>query len=344
MQNNELVSVVVPVYNVEKYLDRCVKSIVNQTYTNLEILLIDDGSPDRCPQMCDDWAKKDSRIRVIHKENQGLGMARNTGIENAFGEFICFFDSDDYIDLELIQKAHTKIRLEQADIVLYGAINERDNKYTYRVPDPIQDVYEGNDVLSRFLPEFIGPYPETGRHANLPRAAWAVMYRMDLIHRANWRFASEREIIAEDIYSHLVLYKDVRRIAILRECLYYYCVNDASLSRSYRSDRFERIKFFYEKCLEICEKHQYPEQVTRRCMEPFVAFTIAALKQEMACSENPKEGIRCIVDDPVLQEVLRTKQRDKQNIKKTMLFWVIRKKWYWAVRVLLNAQNRLQQG
>ena len=92
---NKKVTVVLPIYNVEKYLDRSVKSIVEQTYTNLEIILVDDGSPDMCPQMCDEWARKDKRIKVIHKKNAGLGMARNTGIDNASGDYICFFDSDD---------------------------------------------------------------------------------------------------------------------------------------------------------------------------------------------------------------------------------------------------------
>ena len=119
----ELISVVLPIYNVENYLDRCINSIVHQTYDNLEIILIDDGSPDSCPQKCDEWAKKDNRIKVIHKKNAGLGMARNTGIENASGEYLCFCDSDDYIDLETINKAYEVAKKNNADIVTFG-INE----------------------------------------------------------------------------------------------------------------------------------------------------------------------------------------------------------------------------
>ena len=92
---NDLISIIVPVYNVEKYLDECICSLVNQTYTNLEIILIDDGSPDNCPAMCDAWAEKDSRIRVIHKKNGGLSDARNVALEVATGEFLRFVDSDD---------------------------------------------------------------------------------------------------------------------------------------------------------------------------------------------------------------------------------------------------------
>ena len=98
---NTAVTIIVPVYNVEQYLDRCVESIVNQTYRNLEIILVDDGSPDNCPAMCDEWAKKDSRIKVIHKENGGQAEARNYGLNIATGDYVAFVDSDDYISLDM---------------------------------------------------------------------------------------------------------------------------------------------------------------------------------------------------------------------------------------------------
>lgn len=111
----DLISVIVPVYNVEKYLDRCIESIVNQTYQKLEILLIDDGATDCSGEKCDDWAKRDKRIKVIHKENEGVSSARNLGIEKATGKYIAFIDSDDYVVSEYIEKLenqmdeHTKV-------------------------------------------------------------------------------------------------------------------------------------------------------------------------------------------------------------------------------------------
>ena len=111
------ISIIIPVYNVEKYLDRCIDSIINQSLKDIEIILVDDGSPDNCPQLCDEWAKKDSRIKVIHKENAGLGMARNTGMQHATGEYIAFIDSDDYVDLDMYAKLLEKAELHNADIV-----------------------------------------------------------------------------------------------------------------------------------------------------------------------------------------------------------------------------------
>lgn len=106
---NQLISVIVPVYKVEQYLDRCVQSVVNQTYKNLEIILVDDGSPDNCPAMCDAWAEKDSRIRVNHKENGGVSSARNAGLDAATGSYITFVDADDWLE-----SAAVEILLEQA--------------------------------------------------------------------------------------------------------------------------------------------------------------------------------------------------------------------------------------
>ena len=341
-----LVTVVIPIYNVEKYLNRCIDSVVKQTYTNLEILLIDDGSPDKCPELCDEWAKKDHRIRVIHKKNAGLGMARNTGIENASGEYICFFDSDDYVAEDLIEKAQKKICAEQAEIVVYGYIsaNPEKNVYCKSIPIVNQDVYEGVEILNSFLPDMLGVDPRTGKDNGVQASVWVEFYCMTLIQRTGWRFVSEREIISEDYYSHLVLYKDVRKVAILKEALYYYCVNDDSLTRKYRPDRFEKIKYFYKKCLEFCEENRYPDEVYHRCMQPFVNFTIGALKQEAAFSENPQKSIRQIVDDPILQDVLRKKKKDKENWKVTILFFAIRHKWYSVVKLMLNMQNYSQKN
>ncbi len=115
-----LISIIVPVYKVEEYINKCVDSIINQTYKNLEIILVDDGSPDNCPKICDEYAKKDSRIKVIHKPNGGLSDARNRGIKEATGEYIGFIDSDDYIDEGMYEYLYELIKKYDADISICG--------------------------------------------------------------------------------------------------------------------------------------------------------------------------------------------------------------------------------
>lgn len=120
MNNEELISVIVPVYKVEKELGRCVDSLLNQTYKNLEIILVDDGSPDKCPEMCDSYAKQDGRIVVIHKENGGLSDARNAGLKIVKGEYIAFVDSDDWVETDFIETLYQNAKKENADISIVG--------------------------------------------------------------------------------------------------------------------------------------------------------------------------------------------------------------------------------
>lgn len=142
----DLVSIIIPIYKVEEYLDRCVSSVVKQTYQNIEIILVDDGSPDRCPELCDAWGKKDARIRVIHKENGGLSSARNVGILEATGKYILFVDSDDCIDENACEKL-----LNYADdvdlVVAEATIYYEDNQITHRVHTNLTEnyVYTGTE-------------------------------------------------------------------------------------------------------------------------------------------------------------------------------------------------------
>lgn len=114
------VTVIIPVYKVERYLDACVESVVRQSYADLEILLVDDGSPDRCPALCDAWAEKDPRIKVIHRENGGLSAARNSGIDAAMGEFLLFVDSDDLLEPDAVRRAVDAQRQQDADLVIFN--------------------------------------------------------------------------------------------------------------------------------------------------------------------------------------------------------------------------------
>ena len=131
MEKLPLISIIVPVYKVEAFLDECVNSIVHQTYRNLEIILVDDGSPDNCPNLCDNWSKKDTRIKVIHKQNGGLSSARNEGIRTACGEYLSFVDSDDFIDLNAIEVLYNGICKDKTIAISSGRIYRyKDGKYS----------------------------------------------------------------------------------------------------------------------------------------------------------------------------------------------------------------------
>lgn len=150
MCDNELISVIIPVYNVEKYLNKCIDSIVNQTYKNLEIILVDDGSLDKSSQLCDEWAKRDNRINVIHKVNGGVSSARNYGLEISKGEYISFVDSDDWVDKNTYQELLCHIK-KDIDFVSFGVLEEYDTE-TYQILNSNNyQIYKQKQIFNHIL-------------------------------------------------------------------------------------------------------------------------------------------------------------------------------------------------
>lgn len=337
-----IVTVVIPVYNVEPYLDRCVASVAGQTCEALEILLVDDGSTDGCPAMCDAWARKDSRIRVIHKQNAGLGMARNTGIENATGEYICFFDSDDYIAPDTVEKALNTAREHAAEVVVFGftPVRRGGEKGAAVIPSTPQAVYEGEEVTARFLPELVAPDPRSGDRTGLQMSACMALFSMELIRRSGWRFVSERQIISEDVYSLLHLYRHVRRVAVLPGAFYFYCENQSSLTHTFQLDRIGKLNRFYEACQTACDELGYGDEVRMRLDHVYFSFVIAALK--MAAKAPGRQGRRlafAAMKDGQFQNILQKADLRYELGPRKILLHAIRKKFFFAGYVLLRLKG-----
>lgn len=340
----DLVTVIVPIYNTEKYLDHCIRSIADQTYRNLEILLIDDGSPDGCSEICDEWARRDNRIRVIHKSNEGLGMARNTGIENARGEYICFPDSDDFLAPDTIEKSLTCALKNKAEAVFFGfhTTDADGNIRSSFAPEMPEEVYRGEEVRNIFLPELVAPDPQGDGKRRLHMSACMMMLDTAVIRKSNWRFVSERKIISEDVYSLLELMAYVESVAVLSLSLYYYRTNYASISRSYRPDRYQRIKVFYTESVALCRSLGYNADVLRRMADPYLAFTLAAMKQEMHAPLPLKrrlEKVKSVIDDDVVQQALTANKKDHTRVTRRIMFWAMQKKLYTVCCFLLWAKK-----
>jgi len=326
------VTVVVPVYNTAAYLDRCVQSIVNQTHQNLQILLIDDGSTDESGVLCDRWAERDRRIQVIHQENIGLGMTRNAGIAQAVGDAVCFVDSDDYILPQAIEKALGQLQGKNA--VVFGMCWETaEGKRKDRPVGLTQSLYRDMEVRRDFLPKLLR------QEGNLPISSCAGLYSMAFIRKIQWRFPSEREIIAEDVYALLDLYGSAGSVAVLSDALYVYCQRPGSLTHHYRSDRFEKLKHFYGACMTLCRERDYPKQVACSCASVFLDIVIGCLKQEAA--RNDWHCIRDILYDPMVQFAL-AELTGKQRMKKRLLFAALRRRQVSLCSFLLKAQNLLE--
>lgn len=211
---NDLISIIIPVYKVEKYLEKCIESVLKQTYTNLQIILVDDGSPDNCGKICDEYAKKDSRIEVIHKANGGLSDARNVGISKAKGRYIGFVDSDDYIKEDMYEILLNLIKKYDADVSicnLYDVIDE--NECIRNKENGIRE-YSRIDILKEILLD-----------KNIQSYAWNKLYKKELFDEIKYPIGKKYEDIGTTFY----LFEKCNKIVVTSEPEYYYLKRADSL-------------------------------------------------------------------------------------------------------------------
>lgn len=210
----EKISVIVPVYKAEKYLNRCIESIVCQTYTNIEIILVDDSSPDRCPEMCDEWAEKDKRIKVIHKQNDGALAARLAGVESSCGDYVAFADSDDWLDKNALSHLHSLITSGEYDIACCGY------HLTHGESDLANDEKENVKALDFDL-------MMKNLYSDSLWSLWGKLYRKRLFGQ----FDKETEdlTVCEDLYLNYQIFKKASQIIVTSKKMYYYFRHSESI-------------------------------------------------------------------------------------------------------------------
>ena len=223
------VSIIVPVYKVEKYLDKCVESLVNQTYKNIEIILVDDGSPDNCPAICDEWVSKDSRIKVVHKENGGISNARNAGMKVATGDYFGFVDSDDVVSIEMYKTLVELLEKNDADMSICQYCEFKDNTEPMYTLDNDHHIYNNpNDVLKRLFCK-----------KDVANAVWNKLYKRELFDDLEFPVGV---IIAEDMYLTYKLILKSNKIVISNSKLYGYRVNrKSSLMSTFSIDKIKSL-------------------------------------------------------------------------------------------------------
>lgn len=233
MYQKPVFSIIVPVYNVENYLDKCVQSLINQTCPALEILLVDDGSPDGCPAMCDRYAQRDERIRVIHKENGGLSDARNAGIEAAAGEYVLFVDSDDYLTLDACEKLLPFTRM-QCDVLIGDGVTE--GAYRNMSHGNTRECCTGEAYLKDAL-----------RRGRMPLAAVLYIYRREFLLEKNLRF--KFGITHEDVHFTPRAVLLAERAVETGVCFYRYVIRDGSITTG--RDMRKNGRDLHETCVEL---------------------------------------------------------------------------------------------
>ena len=304
----DLISVIIPVYNVQKYLTRCVESVRNQTYKNLEIILVDDESPDECPRMCDEYCMTDHRIKVVHKKNGGLGFARNSGLEVTSGEYVTFIDSDDWISPSHIENLHTEAVKTQADVVIGGHTSVLANGTMILRPNELDSgLYEGERIRSEILLPLIGADVDFPRDVQINSSSCMNLYKTWILREHSIRFISEKFAVAEDLYFNVDFFFHARRIAVTDELGYYYFENAGSISRKYDPKRFERTINFYKTIRQQVEKYGLSGESRHRLERSYFLKIRVAVRHivgsELKFSQKIRQ-IRGILDHEITREVL----------------------------------------
>lgn len=278
--DNLLVSIIVPIYKVEEYLDECIESIVHQTYPNIEIILVDDGSPDRCPQLCDEWAKKDNRIKVIHKENGGVSSARNAGITLAKGEWIWFVDSDDSVEKDAL-----------ADIINFTADNDLvifDSKLNE------QYIKDENFFSKYYFRYAFGFEP------------WNKLYKKSIIVDNDLRFDTE-ENVGEDLLFNITYYQYADKYKFSTSKYYNYRVREDSAMQSNNEKRLEQQLRLYSKIYDVY-KNKLDERILAQL---FVMHLISGINQ---CGKQNIDDEKIVM----IEDSVKKYNFDKQVFKKAI--------------------------
>lgn len=332
--NNIKISIIVPIYNVEQYLDRCMQSLLNQTLDGIEIIMVDDESPDHCPLICEEYKTKYSNVKVVHKKNGGLGFARNSGLEVAEGEYVAFIDSDDFVDTDMFQNLYEYGVKHSCDAVFCGYNIYKDAEHIRRMQENNDYVlYQGGEVRQVLL-DMVGPKPDYHSDAKLLMSVWRAIYSRKVIEENQLRFVSERIYIAEDIMWHLDFLPCCHCVGLIPQTHYYYCMNGTSLTRTYRADRFKKELFLYHtQENKLLEAGFSEEEFRIRLNRQLLMKTRVCISQQVTFINQlgylkTRNNIRDIVLSNEVQSIMRYYPHHLLQAKHRIFFLLVKLRLY----------------
>lgn len=336
---NECVSIVVPVYNVEKYLKRCLNSLINQTYSKLEIILVDDGSKDNSIAICKEYEKKDQRIHVFQKENEGLGLTRNFGIKKATGTYITFVDSDDYLVLDAIEIMLRRALEMQADVVIanffYGGAVQR-----IMLPERL---YQDKEIRDTLVVHMMGNLANISD--SLPYTATAKLFRRELFEVYNVQFPSERELIWEDLAFSVEIFPLCNRVYITHYPVYHYCFNENSLTHIYKPDKINLVMILYRYMVSKIKEIDLPIEAKKRLNTNFIGHIRTCIKLEVFYGKqngyaNAKKHVQYICNRDDVQKIIRDYNKEDYSMIQRIYNFFVEHKLVVGVYLLTWIQNK----
>lgn len=253
------ISVIVPVYNSEKYLKRCIDSILNQTYKAIELILVDDGSPDNCGKICDEYAKKDKRVRVIHKTNAGVSAARNSGLEIALGNYATFVDSDDYIEPEMYSNMMEKVHQYNCDVVMCDCIKDFTDHSEIYTHDIRAGFYDKEQLVNEYYPHLLMmenvEYPATISN-------WLILFNRNKL--GNLRYVVGVRYSEDLLFGAQLVYNTDSFYYMKEQAYYHYYMNPTSATHKFTVDKwndYKKLHFEINKYFSECESFDFSHQI-----------------------------------------------------------------------------------
>ena len=347
------VSIIIPVYNVEKYLERCINSLRNQTLEDIEIILVDDSSTDSSLALCNKFAEEDSRIKVIHKENEGAGMARNVALKVATGEYYGFVDSDDYVEPEMFETLYSKAVKYNSDLVMSGVLFVDGNMFSesgecvckHYFDNDTQ--FESDEDLKKLRMGIVGALPDDADDSKYGMSIWKNLFKHEIIKQNNLEFQSEREMLSEDALFMIDYISCIKKATGINEAFYNYCRNGDSISKSYKKDRFQKSLVFvgevekrFEKDIDQGEYQIYIDRfwqaMCRVLCSQEIMYAIdnnikyADLKKKLKSVCTHSLSIRAFKSYPLCK--LPTKQR--------VFAYAMKYKLYFLLKILVGLRSR----
>ena len=337
-------SIIVPMYNVQPFLSKCVDSILGQTLSDIEIILVDDGSPDKCGEIADSYARKDARIRVVHRCNGGLGPARNSGMEVATGEYIGFVDSDDWIEPEMYEELYAAAKSADADIVFTGLKTVRHGVIDEIRTNPLAGhTLNGPDEIFLLRQGFYGPPPAKVKDEAIPVSVDVGGYRREFVENNKLRF---RAVRSEDIIFNTMSCRVASRIVCISGAPYCYRRdNQPSITNTFSKDDIDSFFLFFHQMRELVDEEpsKYWKECnirTQRCVIDYSRVLIGMIDGSAESYRTKKAYTREVMDGTALRQACSDYPWWSLPIQQLLFFLVLKAGWVSAALWLVNLKRR----
>ena len=347
MMRQPQVSIIVPAYNVENYIERCLNSLVNQTFKDIEIITINDGSTDKSLELLNKYAKEDIRVSVIDLGDEGVSYCRNLGVEKANGKYIMFVDSDDWIDSNMIEAMYKKAEENKLDLVMCSYIREfKDHSKEKRFNLPEEIIYKEDKVKNELLRKLVGPVKEELSNPEMLDAlgtVWGKLYRTDILKENKIKFVDLKEIgSAEDTLFNIFTFNYLSKVMFLNKPMYHYWRdNPKSVTSQYNPKLKEQRKVFFKYISDFIKENNFG-QVFKEALNNRICTSVLGLGL-IECSKNNKisrinkiKNIKKIINEEYIRNAYKNLELKYFSIHWRIFYFFIKNKMSFCSYLMLS--------